>query len=125
MPNTSDSVASKSGSYLMKAAAKGRYRCFIPLRINQLALTCSVIFRFRPGVSFHEVQQMLKLSEMAVESLFGPERLWLQCRTVVESNKRTIALDGGTEAGAVLALIFMGYLAREFGWNTFDVEDGQ
>lgn len=81
-----------------------------------------VVFRFGSDVSFCEVQQTLRLSEMAAASLFGPERLRLQCRKVVDPTARTITLDGGTEAGAGLALIFMGYLGREFGWHAFEAD---
>ena len=70
---------------------------------------------FRPSVAMAQVSDTLELARLATESLHGPERVELDVRWEVDAAARTVAIDGTTEVGRTLAIVFLGFTKREFG----------
>lgn len=81
-----------------------------------------VRFVFGPNVSMQEAEGTLRLAQIAAESLFGSDRVELEAPCASDRSARTIIIQAGTEAGRTLALIFLGYVRREFGADAVRVE---
>lgn len=78
-------------------------------------------FRFEPGVTMTDVEQTLHLARLAAGSLHGEDRVRLQARATVKKSDRTVEIDTSRDVGQSLALIFGGYVRREFGSGAFEV----
>jgi len=74
-----------------------------------------VRFVFDDSVVPKEAEGTLRLAVMAVESLFGPGRVALECRYRLDLRRRIALIDTTGEVGRTLALIFGGFIRREFG----------
>jgi hypothetical protein len=74
-----------------------------------------VRFAFDDSVVPKEAEGTLRLAVMAVESLFGSGRVALECRYRLDRRRRIALIDTTGEVGRTLALIFRGYVRREFG----------
>jgi hypothetical protein len=74
-----------------------------------------VQFTFDRSVSMDEVDGTLRLALLAVESLHGEDRVRLEAKFILERAKRSCSVDASSDVGRTLALIFGGYLRREFG----------
>jgi hypothetical protein len=73
------------------------------------------VFRFRRSVAMRDVEATLLLSQLAVASLHGDDRVRLQAQMHVNRAGRTCEIDTSSPVGQDLALIFAGYVRREFG----------
>ncbi len=79
-------------------------------------------YKFEPEVPMLDVETSLVLSVLAVESLKGKSRLRLEADYNVNRNERTAKVSAGTEVGESIARIFTGFIALEFGGESFKVE---
>lgn len=82
----------------------------------------NTIFRFAASVSMDEVRTTLQLARLAAASLHGEERVRLHADTHIDAAKRICEIDTSREAGQTLALIFGGYVRREFGEDAVFVQ---
>src|SRR5688500_15590199 len=83
-------------------------------RMN-MTLTSNTVFHFRPHLSMYDVRGTLRLAQVAAESLHGIERVELEARCRVDRIRHHICIDTSTDAGRELALIFLGFVRKEFG----------
>jgi hypothetical protein len=79
----------------------------------------NVQFTFSPAVVIEEVQGTLALAVMALESLYGPDRVVLDATYRLDPQTRTLDVDRANDVGATFALILLGFLRREFGPDAF------
>lgn len=79
--------------------------------MNQL----TVRFAFDTSVPMTEVEATLRLALLAVESLHGEDRVRLDAKVTVDRATRVCVIDVASEVGRALALVFGGYIRREFG----------
>jgi hypothetical protein len=82
-------------------------------------------FTFCGGVPLEEARATLRLAEMAVESLFGAERVSIDAAVVINYSARQFVFDVSRRVGRTLALVFAGYVRREFGAEMVVVEHMQ
>jgi hypothetical protein len=73
------------------------------------------LFEFGPAVPMDEVEGTFRLALLAVETLYGSDRVTIEAVYRVDVAARTIEVDRSTDAGATLTLIFAGYARREYG----------
>jgi hypothetical protein len=86
----------------------------------------TVHFTFAPAVPEDGVNDTLTLSLMAVETLYGPERVSIECdATFAEGGNKKVLITGQTEVARALARIFLGYCWREFGQAAVTVRRGE
>jgi len=74
-----------------------------------------VRFDFNKSIPMSEVEATLRLALLAVQSLHGEDRLRLEAHVSMNHSRRMCFVDTTTEVGRTLALIFAGYIRREFG----------
>lgn len=79
-------------------------------------------YLFEPEAIFEDVLATLDLALIAVESLHGESRSRLDAKFVSDAASRTVVIDASTPVGQALNDVFVGYVRREFGENTFRVE---
>lgn len=75
----------------------------------------SIQFAFDASVPMPEVEATLRLALLAIESMHGEDRVRLETRASVDLSGRRCVIDIASEAGRTLALVFGGYVRREFG----------
>ena len=82
------------------------------------------IFRyvFDPSVPMEEIEASLVLAIMATESLHGQSDVRLDAAHAFDAAKRTCVIDADTQVGWNLNRLFVGFLSREFGEDSFQVE---
>lgn len=79
-------------------------------------------FQFAASVPMAEVRATLRLARMAVESLYGVDRVRLEAQCSADDINRGVQIGIGGRAGRALALVFAGYVRREFGPDAIDIE---
>jgi hypothetical protein len=84
------------------------------------AVRC-VQIHFDTSVAMDEVQATLELARLAVEALYGPEHLELDGSWDMDLAARTVAIDTSTSIGRTLAIIFLGFVKREFGSDALHI----
>lgn len=82
----------------------------------------TVKFTFDRTVPMPDVEATLRLAILACESLHGEDRVRLETRIRTASTKRAVEIDSASDAGRTLALVFGGYVRREFGDDAVRVE---
>lgn len=82
----------------------------------------TVKFSFDASVPMAEVEATLRLALMAVESIHGEDRVRLEASFGIDRESRVCFIDSATDAGRLLALVFGGYVRREFGDGAVEVE---
>jgi hypothetical protein len=75
----------------------------------------TVCFKLTRTVPLAEVQGTLDLARLAAGSLHGPERIELEAPSAIDPATHSVTFDTTTDAGRSLAIIFFGYVKREFG----------
>lgn len=78
-------------------------------------------FTFSAAVDLSEVEATLRLAILAVESLHGSVRVQLELDVHIDRAGRCVAVCTDTEVGRCLAVIFGGYVRREFGEDIVSV----
>lgn len=81
-----------------------------------------VQFVFDKTASMEEVEGTLHLARLAVESLHGEDRVRLDAKFTIDRTAHTCVIDAACEIGRALALIFAGYVRREFGEGAVRME---
>lgn len=79
-------------------------------------------FRFHDAVSMDEVHATLRLAVLAIQSVHGEERVRLEAPIQVDAQARTCVIDATRRVGRTLALVFAGYVRREFGGHMVHFE---
>lgn len=79
-------------------------------------------FVFVADVPIEEVEATLLLAIFAVESLHGESQTRLDAAHSFDTDKRACVIDASTAVGHDLARIFTGFLRREYGEDSFQVE---
>ena len=79
-------------------------------------------YTFAPPVPFEEVEASLLLAVMAAESLHGQAQVRLDAGHALDGDKRRLVIDAGTLVGRDLNRLFLGFVSREFGEDSFQVE---
>jgi hypothetical protein len=74
-----------------------------------------VQLRFDPSVAMAEVEDTLELARLAAESLLGPERVQLDAQWDFDVDGHTVDIGTSSEVGRTLAIVFLGFVKREFG----------
>lgn len=72
-------------------------------------------FHFGPSVDMRQVKMTLLLARLAAEILHGAECVELQTRTKFDVERRIVRVDTTHPVGRHLALVFCGFVRREFG----------
>jgi hypothetical protein len=81
-------------------------------------------FSFTRDINMAEVKDTLQLSRMATESLYGFSRVDLDAVCCLCPRRRTVSIDGSTDVGKTLLLIFHGFVRREFATSSVKVTSG-
>ncbi len=79
-------------------------------------------YQFSPSVPLEEVEASLVLALLAVESLHGEAQVHLDATHSFDSTLRRCVIETGTEVGQDLNRLFTGFLRREFGEDSFQVD---
>lgn len=79
-------------------------------------------YEFSRNVPTDEVESSLVISILSVESIYGPEAVRLDVSHYFDSELRRCVIDASTSAGRDLNKLFIGFLRREFGEDSFRVE---
>ena len=79
-------------------------------------------YAFTDQASMTDVEAAFLLAIFAVESLHGESETRLLAEHAMDSEKRTCVIDAGTDVGQDLNRLFVGFLTREFGPDSFRVE---
>ena len=82
-------------------------------------------YQFNENVPFVDVIESLVLSVLAVEFLYGDAAIRLDAAYDIDKESRMCEIDNGTDVGRSIALIFTGYLSRQFGDKMFTLERRQ
>ena len=65
-------------------------------------------FRFDSEIPIADLEDILMLALVALNSLYGLTRLRLDCRLILDRKRRHLLIDGTTRVGYHLALILAG-----------------
>jgi hypothetical protein len=79
-------------------------------------------FTFAPEISNEEIATRLFLAAVNTENVFGTAVMRLDASFRFDRETRTCVIDGRTEVGRHIATLFVSYLSKEFGDETFVVE---
>lgn len=79
-------------------------------------------YSFPTTVPFEDVEASLLLAVMAAESLYGQTQVRLDAGHALDSEKRQLVIDAGTPVGRDLNRLFHGFVSRELGDDTFQIE---
>jgi hypothetical protein len=79
-------------------------------------------YSFESTVPFEDVEASFVLAIMAAESLHGESQVRLDAGHASDSAKRSFAIDASTSVGRDLNRLFLGFLRREFGEDSFRVD---
>jgi len=78
-------------------------------------------FEFAEQIPLEEAEMTLQLALIAAEGLFGSARVRLDAGYRVDEARRVIAVDAGTEVGAAVVRVFVGFAMREFGESSIQI----
>lgn len=77
---------------------------------------------FEPSVSMAELEATIVLAIIATESLHGESLARLDLGHAFDAEKRAVVIDASTDVGRDFAKLFAGFVAREFGRESFQVD---
>lgn len=83
---------------------------------------CIHRYLFKSSVPMEEVEAALVLAIYAIESIYGAADTRLEASHAVDSNERKCVIDARTELGRDFSRVFLGFVTREFGDDSFEVE---
>ena len=84
-----------------------------------------VRLQFDPAVPWNDVFDTLDLAFLAVESLYGTDRVTLEARHEVEDAARSMLIETTTDVGRTLAILFLGFARRQYGDRAVEVIRGE
>ena len=79
-------------------------------------------YSFAAGVPFAEIESSLVLAIMATENLHGQAQVRLEAAHAIDAANRQCVIDGSSPVGRDINRLFVGFLQREFGADSFEVE---
>lgn len=79
-------------------------------------------YEFVAPVSMDEIEATLLLAIFGTEALHGEARTRLAVEHALDAEKRTCVISAGSDICRDLNHLFVGYLSREFGPDSFQVE---
>jgi hypothetical protein len=79
-------------------------------------------YGFKSDVSPDDIEASLVLAVLATESLYGEPQVRLDAAHYLDRDGRACVIDASTAVGRNLNRLFVGFLNREFGANSFTVE---
>lgn len=79
-------------------------------------------FTFSRTVPMPDVEATLRLAILACESLHGEDRVRLETYIRTARAMRAVEIDTASDVGRTLAIVFGGYVRREFGEEAFEIE---
>jgi hypothetical protein len=79
-------------------------------------------FIFDASVDMTEVDNTLSLARVAVESIHGQDRVTLEMHATVDPPLRSCQIDTSLDLGRTLAVVFAGFVRREFGDDVVRVQ---
>lgn len=79
-------------------------------------------YSFLSSVQFEDVEASLVLALLAAESLHGQVQVRLDAGYAADAAKRTCVIDASTPVGRDFNRLFIGFVGREFGPDSFTVE---
>ena len=82
----------------------------------------TVQFRFGNATPMREVRGTLHLARLAAESLHGVDRMRLEAMYAIDDVAHMVEIDIDSKVGRTLAIVFAGYVRREFGEGAVRME---
>jgi hypothetical protein len=79
-------------------------------------------YTFQDDASLEDVEASLLLAILATESLHGEAQVRLDAGHYFDPDRRACVIDAGTAVGKDVNRLFTGFLRREFGDDSFQVE---
>lgn len=79
-------------------------------------------YSFRPDVPLEEVEASLLLAIWGTESLYGESQVRLDASHFLDKDRCACVIDARTAVGRDINRLFVGFLSREFGPESFEVE---
>ena len=79
-------------------------------------------YTFTPDVPLEDLEASLLLAVLATESLHGEAQVRLDAAHYLDPAKRACVIDAGGDVGRDLNRLFVGFVSREFGQDSFGVE---
>jgi hypothetical protein len=77
---------------------------------------------FEPSVSMEELEATIVLAIIATESLHGESQTRLDLGHAFDAEKRAVVIEAATDVGRDFNRLFVGFVAREFGRESFQVD---
>ena len=78
-------------------------------------------YSFSPSIDIVDVEATVTLAALATESLHGEARMQLEGRHTFDAAQRTCVIDASGEVGRDFNQLFLGFMRREFGRESFRV----
>jgi hypothetical protein len=84
---------------------------------------CKEIYRyaFTQTVPIEDVEASLVLAVMATESLHGESQVRMDAAHYLDAASRACVIDASTPVGRDVNRLFIGFIRREFGEDSFNV----
>jgi len=79
-------------------------------------------YTFEPSVPMREVRDSLFLAALAAEGIHGRTRVMMDASFRLDEEGRSCVIDGTREVDQSIAVIFTGFLRKEFGESAFTVK---
>jgi hypothetical protein len=79
-------------------------------------------YSFPPHVPVEDIEATFLLAVWGAESLHGESQVRLDAAHFLDSNWRACVIDAGTPVGRNINRLFVGFVRREFGNDSFKVE---
>jgi hypothetical protein len=79
-------------------------------------------YAFTADVPLEEIEASLLLAVLAAESLHGESQVRLDVAHFLDTDGRACVIDAGTAVGRDFNRLFVGFMRREFGEDSFRVE---
>lgn len=79
-------------------------------------------YSFDPAIVFEDVEASLLLAIFAAESLHGESQVRLDAAHAVDAEHGSCVIDASTQVGRDINRLFIGFVLREFGPDSFHVE---
>ena len=78
-------------------------------------------YAFESPVKFEDIEESLLLALLAAESLHGESQVRLEASHALDADCRTCVIDASGSVGRDLNRLFVGFVRREFGEDSFSV----
>ncbi len=79
-------------------------------------------YTFKPDVPLEDLEASLLLAVLSAESLHGEAQVRLDAAHFFDPDQRACVIDAGTPVGRDVNRLFVGFVRREFGEDSFQVE---